>query len=168
MYKSKHLYNLFICIGALFVGFFLSYGITKANIISPVKEIKHIGIFDIIVFCKILFKNLIVGGFNSVFGYFTGGLFSIVVLFWNGMLIGIIIKSTPIESPVIPYFIYHGFFEIMEFIFFGLIGLKCFDFFVNLFKRDTIRFNFSKRLFLFSIIVLFIAAVIETFLISYD
>lgn len=153
--------------GALFVGFLLAYSITEAGATTHIRDIKHAGTFESAVFCKILFKNLIVGVLISVFGYFTCGLFSIVILFWNGMLIGIIIKSNPIDSSVIPYFVYHGFFEITAFLCFGLIGTKGFDFFVNLFKKNIIRFDFSKTLFLFSIILLFIAAIIETLLISY-
>jgi uncharacterized membrane protein SpoIIM required for sporulation len=153
--------------GALFVGFLLAYSITETGVTTHIRDIKHVGTFEFTIFYKILFKNLIVGVLISVFGYFTCGLFSIVILFWNGMLIGIIIKSNPIDSSIIPYFVYHGFFEITAFLCFGLIGINGFCFFVNLFRKNIIQFDFSKTLFFFSVIVLFIAAIIETLLISY-
>jgi hypothetical protein len=48
----------------------------------------------------------------------------------------------------------------------GAIGLKGLDFYVNLFRYNVIRIIFPLKLFYFSIILLLIAAIIETLLIS--
>jgi uncharacterized membrane protein SpoIIM required for sporulation len=167
MYYSKNIQNLFFCFIFIISGLLLSFYLTNniANIDIPENH-KIIIAFKIDVFCKIFFNNLLVGILISVLGFITGGLLSALILFWNGIIVGELLKSYTINGSVIPFFIYHGVFEITAFLCFGIIGMKGLDFYVNLFKYNILKVYFPKNLFLYSTIALFIGAIIETLLIS--
>lgn len=111
----------------------------------------------------ILETNLIIASVISILGFLTGGLLSIMVLFFNGLKIGEIlnVSNGDIEI-VISYLIGHGIFEIFAFILFSVIGLAGFRFYYHLYKGDDVRVYFPNiSLFVFPTIVLLIAAFIE-------
>jgi uncharacterized membrane protein SpoIIM required for sporulation len=149
-------------------GLVLSYCLS--NTVNNIDEFKgHLVIcFNMRVFFEIFFNNIFIGTLIAIFGFITGGGLSLIILFWNGMIIGELTKLYPIENIIksVSFFFYHGIFEIIAILCFGLIGMKGLDFYVNLYKYNIIKIDFPINLFIFSLILLFIASVIETFLIS--
>lgn len=83
------------------------------------------------LFLDIFLNNLLVGIVLAILGYFSGGLLSLVVLFWNGYLLGMIYKMGLETLPIIEVLFYskHLLFEIPALILFANFGLKGFDFF---------------------------------------
>jgi uncharacterized membrane protein SpoIIM required for sporulation len=118
------------------------------------------------VFYRIFFNNLLVGMLIAVGGFLTGGLVGIMILFWNGVMVGGLLKSHQIIEAIVPYFIYHGVFEITALLGFSIIGLKGWDFYINLFKYNIVKIRFHKDLFIYSLVILFLGAIVETLLIS--
>jgi uncharacterized membrane protein SpoIIM required for sporulation len=167
MYQSKHIYYFCISAFSIISGFGLSYYIENSmDGMDLIKNSQGIILFRKEIFCGIFFNNTLVGLLISLLGFLTGGFASIIILFWNGVIIGGLLKSHGIQDAAIPYFIYHGIFEITALLGFGVVGLKGWDFYVNLFKNNEIKIQFHKNLFIYSLILLFISAIIETLLIS--
>jgi uncharacterized membrane protein SpoIIM required for sporulation len=168
MYKVENIYQFCILVFSIICGFLLSYYLEKKGISVnySINNQQNIIIFRSDVFCQIFFQNCFIALLISIGGFLTGGLVSIIILFWNGAMIGGFFKYYLIDDTIIPYFIYHGIFEITAFLCFGIIGLKGWNFYRNLFKKNIIKFYFQKNLFVFSTIALFIGAIIETILIS--
>ncbi len=117
-------------------------------------------------FLDIFFNNLFVGAILSIFGFLSGGLATILVLFWNGYLLGIVyvlaLRILHIED--ILYFSKHIPFEIIGLILFSKIGLKGFLFFkeVLLYKKVNRLMIPEINQFILPISLLFIASIIET------
>lgn len=129
MFKSKGIYNLTICMIVLFGGVVLSYQLTNTVIKISLLRVSYSPFFNFATFYKIFCTNLFVSILISIFGFFTGGLLCLSILFWNGMIIGEMIKTYMTEGSSFPFFIYHGIFEIAAFLGFGVIGMKGLDFF---------------------------------------
>lgn len=168
MYKSNIFLYPIICVLVLFLGLIISYCLSDNNYTIQPYDISGIIHFDVSVLLKIFLKNIFVGFSIAACGFITGGLASMLILFWNGMLVGIILKTYNIQNEILPYFIYHGIFEITAFVCLGIVGLNGIDFYVNLFKYNFLKIpvKFFEKLFIFALISLSIAAIIETLLIS--
>jgi uncharacterized membrane protein SpoIIM required for sporulation len=112
----------------------------------------------------IFLNNIIVGLLLSIFGFFSGGLLSILILFWNGYLIGsIYIESwANLSLNQIFYYSKHIPLELFAFVLFANFGLKGFVFYKKLFKyKIDIGLIPSYRCLILPTILLLIASIIE-------
>lgn len=125
---------------------------------------------DLAVFAGLLVNNTLVGIFLSIGGYFTAGIMTILVLFWNGLSLGLIISQQSQTNlnffEFSKYFIYHGIFEFYAFILFANIGYSGIEFYKNLFKNNEVITRLNYRQFLLPQTILTMAALIEATLIS--
>jgi uncharacterized membrane protein SpoIIM required for sporulation len=155
--------SLFIILGII-----LSYNLENQQIIIETTQSMNNNVikFDWDIFFHILPRNIIVGILIAVCGFISAGIGCFVILFWNGMNIGCMVKSLQLNESTIPYFVYHGIFEIAAFLGFSVIGMKGVKFFIDLFKHNILTFKLPFRPLLFSAISISIAAIIETLLIS--
>ena len=118
-------------------------------------------------FLNIFINNLMVALLASVAGFFSAGLFTIVLILWNLFLVGVIyysaISGLDLPLEVILYLSKHVLLELYAFWLFSLIGFKGFNFYKSLIKKNTIsQAQFPQlRSFTFPSILLFISAIIE-------
>lgn len=117
-------------------------------------------------FFDIFINNLIVGLILSVFGFLSGGLITIVVLFWNGYILSIIygFATQLLNYQEILYYSKHIPLEFLAFILLSSIGFKGFLFYKKTYtqkKPDLERIPKLKE-FILPITLLFIASIIET------
>ena len=126
--------------------------------------------FQIALFVKIIFKNLIVALLLSIGGYFSSGILTIVVLITNGFYLGSYFISYHYSNISLLefayYFIFHGIIEFYAFFMFCKIGYRGFNFYYNMIKKDLFKIDIKFSDFVTPIFILTIAALIETFLIS--
>lgn len=168
MYKLKNTYTFFICCVVIISGFNLAHYLSDTVIsFSQITDIpSSILTFKMNLFFDIFFRNVAVGVFIAIVGFFTGGIATVTTLLWNGVIVGSLLKSYQISDSILQYFVYHGIFEISAFICFGMVGLQGISFYINLFRYDICVINIHKRLLLYALVLLFIAGIIETLLIS--
>lgn len=153
-----------ICIFSALLGVLLSNG--KFTIAATFNATECY-IFDTKILLKIFINNLLVSFFISLGGYLTCGILSIVIIFWNGFLIGCLIDTIPASSEnPFSLFVYHGVFEFFAFCFSGIVGMYGIDFYRNIFSNNCLEFNMNVRYQCISVVLLFIASIVETFLIS--
>lgn len=166
-----HRYRLFFCI---FLGVLLGYFFTpidrniffSMNISQDLSKFN----FNIQVFQKIFVNNIIVGLLISIGGYFSYGILSFLILFWNGLSLGSLItifhnlKVSVIEF--ISMLAFHGLTEFYALILFGIIGMKGVNFYKRIFNSNTIMINLKFKEFVLPTLLIFISAIIETILIS--
>lgn len=155
--------------GFVIIFIFLNLEVSN-NDLNPIKfsGYENLQIIDTnIKFLDIFFNNLVVAFILSILGFLSGGLLTIVTLFWNGFLLGIILflGYYGLEIHTFLYLIKHIPLELYAFLIFSEFGLKGF----NLYKKiltnnETIdiqsTLNFKKLIA--PIIILFIASIIET------
>lgn len=154
----------FICMFSAVLGVLLSNG--KFTIDSTFSTTASY-MFDIKILLKIFINNFLVSLFISLGGYLTCGILSIVIIFWNAFLIGCLINTIPARSEnPFSLFVFHGIFEFLGFCFSGMVGMYGIDFYRNIFSNNCLKFNVNIRYQCVSIILLFIAGVVEAFLIS--
>lgn len=168
MYKLEYTYAFFICFIVIISGFSLAYYLSDTVMIFPriTDTPASILTFKMTVFYEIFFRNFMVAVLISIVGFFTGGISVIAALFWNGVIVGSLLKSYQFSDSILQYFVYHGIFEVSAFICFGMVGLQGISFYINLFKDDICVINIHKRLLLYASVLLLIAGIIETLLIS--
>lgn len=119
-----------------------------------------------ILFFDIFFNNLLLGFMLSVFGFFTGGILTSILIFWNGYLLAMIFYSAFKILPLheIFYFSKHIPLEILAFIFLAEIGLEGFNFFKKILMKEEFSFYpllYCRKIIL-SVSLLLIAAFLET------
>lgn len=119
-------------------------------------------------FIVIFTNNLIVGLLLSLGGYLSGGLLSIIILFWNGFFLSEIIQisiALAIEMDTILYsLIYHAPLEIYSFLLFSSVGIRGFyivkDIYLNKNKGALSLPKITE--FIPPTFILFISAIIES------
>ncbi|VFB13566.1 Integral membrane protein DUF95 [Bacteroides heparinolyticus] len=168
MYRLKNTSALLICCFVIICGYTLGYFLSDTAIfLHGIKNIpSSVLTFKIEVFCNIFFKNLLVGLSIAIIGFLTSGFAAIIILFWNGMMIGSFLKTYQISDSIIHYFAYHGIFEITAFLCLGMFGLQGISFYVNLFRNNKYDLIFQKEQLIYPFILLIIAGIIESLLIS--
>ncbi|MGB0838384.1 MAG: stage II sporulation protein M [Flavobacteriaceae bacterium] len=118
-------------------------------------------------FLNIFINNLMVALLASVAGFFSAGLFTLVLILWNLFLVGVIyysaISGLDLPWEVILYLSKHVLLELYAFWLFSLIGFKGFNFYKSLIKKNKVsQAQFPQlRSFTFPSILLFISAIIE-------
>lgn len=119
-------------------------------------------------FFVIFTNNLIVGLLLSLGGYLSGGLLSIIILFWNGFFLSEITQTSialAIEMDTVLYsLIYHAPLEIYSFLLFASIGIRGLyivkDIFLN---KNMEALSFPKiSEFILPTLILLISAIIES------
>lgn len=117
-------------------------------------------------FLDIFLNNLTVGIILSIFGFLSGGIVTIFVLFWNGYILSIIFNMAfnLIEIKEILYYSKHIPLEIIGLLLLSSIGLRGFNFYREAFFRKKINLNIIPKSneFVLPVILLFIASIIET------
>ena len=113
----------------------------------------------------IFLNNMRVGFLISIVGFATGGILTVLILYWNGFLIAntffTAIDFIPIRT--IFYYLKHAPLEIFALTLFSVIGFKGFFFYKKIFlKEDNLNIVIPKpKDFLLPTILLFIASFIE-------
>lgn len=120
------------------------------------------------LFLNIFLVNAIVAICIFYFGFFTGGLFSIVVWIWNIILFNAILKTVLADSVdfmTILYYCKHAPLEIYSFATVTFKNINSYYFFKNLFMKNELKYellpNF-KELFK-PLFLLLCAAILESF-----
>lgn len=117
-------------------------------------------------FLDIFLNNLIVGLILSIFGFLSGGLVTIIVLFWNGYILSIIfnLALNLLETIEILYYSKHIPIEIIGLILLSSIGFKGFLFYKEVFfqKKINLKIIPKSNEFILPVSLLFIASIIET------
>ncbi len=118
-------------------------------------------------FYSIFCNNLIVGALLAVGGYLSGGLLTVIILFWNGFLLTEIVQSAmllDISGWDIAYsLMLHGPLEIFAFLLFAKIGLGGWQFYKGILREHTITFkNITLKGVLCPVALLVVAALIES------
>lgn len=169
--KNHRKYFLFI---SIFSGVFLGYFFTPINydIILDIDLSGNLIDFDFNfnIFKKIFLNNILVGLIISIGGYFSYGILSYFVLFWNGLSLGCLftvyhnlsISLAEFSS----MFIFHGLSEFYALFLFGIIGLKGVHFYKHFFNVNEININLNFKEFLLPVSLILISAIVETILIS--
>lgn len=116
-------------------------------------------------FLDIFFNNLLVGFTLSIFGFMSGGIITVVVLFWNGYILSIIyhLVYKIIDYQEIIYYSKHIPLEIIALIMFSSIGFRGFFFYKEAFLYKKLKLNEIPKIneFPLPITLLFIASIIE-------
>jgi len=157
---------LIILAGVLY--FCLSYNVPENWTLSD----HHVFSYDDIknfntgsLFLDIFLNNLLVGLMLSVFGFITGGMLSVVILFWNGYLLGIIYSAVFSIVPWsdIVYNSKHIPTELYALIIFATLGFQGFHFCKALLvERKICKQHIPKmKKTIFPIILLFVSAILE-------
>lgn len=117
-------------------------------------------------FLDIFLNNLIVGLILSILGFLSGGLITIIVLFWNGYILSIIYNMAfnLLDSKEIFYYSKHIPLEMIGLILLSSIGFKGFFFYKEVFLEKKINLKIIPKSseFALPILLLFIASIIET------
>ncbi len=125
--------------------------------------------FDFGLFLNIFRNNFFASLMIAYLGYFSAGICSVLLLAWNGYLVGCYTTYYPIVENNINYhyFLYHGIFEITALCIAGVIGFKGISLYGTIFSSNKkISFSFNLQYFSVVIILLIISAIIETYMIS--
>ena len=113
----------------------------------------------------IFLNNMRVGLLMAILGFASGGLFTLIILYWNGFLLAnIFFKAWAMfDRLTVIYYLKHAPLEIFAFLLFSIIGFKGFTFYKKIFrKEDDLRTIIPKpKDFLVPTILLFIASLIE-------
>ena len=92
------------------------------------------------IFWNIVINNLNVAFFVSIVGFLTGGIITILIFIWNGIIVGIIIRNAILMKMTTKFilygFVYHGPIEVFALLWFGTIGLDGFLFYKTVFSKN--------------------------------
>lgn len=117
------------------------------------------------LFLDIFFNNIVLGIILSIFGYLSGGIVTITLLFYNGYLLGIFYKAGVLLLSSYEIFIssLHIPTEIFAFVLFSEFGLKGFKFYRTFLVKKQIEYStfFEFKKLIFPTVLLFISAFIE-------
>lgn len=126
--------------------------------------------FDFNVLFYLLVNNFTVAILLSLGGYFTGGVLSVLVLFWNGFNLGCYLSTYNCTGLSIfefsKYFIFHGIPEFFSFVLFATIGFSGIKLYKNLLKNQEVKVHLDYRNFIAPSAILATAALVEGYLIS--
>ncbi len=127
--------------------------------------------FDLFRFLFV--NNLKVGFMIAIFGFITGGFAAIVIFSWNsyafGLLVsGIFLHFTNPLAVIAHHVVPHAVAEILAFCLFGCIGVKGFSFIKDVIRNSEISIEQVPKIkmFFLPVLLLLIAALLETFLSS--
>jgi uncharacterized membrane protein SpoIIM required for sporulation len=116
---------------------------------------------------KVFLNNVIVGLLLSLAGYFSGGILTLLILFWNGIALGTTLSLYILDASLLNFFIYHGPIELLGLFLFGTIGLRGWKLYFTMFKQK----NFCIEIKFYELVVpttiILVAALIEAYLICY-
>ena len=117
------------------------------------------------LFFDIFLNNLILGILLSIAGYFTGGIITSALLFWNGYILGSVFKTSSLilTASEILFYSKHIFTELLAFILFSEFGYKGFNFYKKIILNKHIEvFTFGEFKSLVSpVLLLILSAYIE-------
>lgn len=172
MYDQSKLFTFALSAWGLGVLFILLYLSNIIGEITPTQNyLPKIDLFDKIdnyLFIRITINNLAVGFTIAILGYLSGGVASILIIFWNGVLFGILLFSGfQLNIPqiiLIKNICFHGPIEIIGLCMFGAIGLKGSAIYKNIFFNKQITFNNLPKFkeFIIPTLLIIIAAFIES------
>lgn len=139
---KRHLFSIIIILCGFY--YYSKPQISETNIENKRYEISYdeMKIIDTgFNFLDIFLNNLIVGFILSIFGFLSGGLITIIVLFWNGYILSIIfnLALNLLETKEILYYSKHIPIEIIGLILFSSIGFKGFLFYKDVFFQKKIN-----------------------------
>ena|SRR5690606_12404635 len=169
-FKKSDLISGFIII----IGVYIGYTINKEPLNIDLSHKNTFSIqnisFSFSTMSFIFLRNMFVGILLSIGGYLTMGILTIIILFANGYFLGIYFSYFKHSSISILefsyYFIFHGFIEMYALILFSRFGYD------SLYRKNILDTNIIRQLVLNSqslilpTTLLFIASIIETFLIT--
>ena len=116
-------------------------------------------------FLDIFLNNLFVALMLSLLGFFTGGLLTTLVLFWNGYILAIVyhIAFEVLSIETMLYYSKHIPLEFFAFILFAKTGFKGFYFIRDIIIKKKINFQMLPKLqkLLIPTGILLVAAIIE-------
>lgn len=145
---------------------FNSGSISYSNI--PVYQIELINktLFNNLFF-DILFNNIIVGLLILCLGFLTCGIYTIVVLFYNGFILGLYIENAFVLNISISYIIkllaLYAPLEIASFLILGSLSLKSWKILKQLFDEKILKLS-NINGSIISIILPFLLIIIAAFL----
>ena len=131
-------------------------------------ELESFSFYDVPhTYYSIFFNNLKVGLLIALGGYFSFGLISAFILFYNGFLLYEIISIASLVglslNEILYGTIYHGLIEFIAFLLFGSIGFKGILFGCRVCKNQKVRFmELSYKSFIQPTVFLAISAIIES------
>jgi uncharacterized membrane protein SpoIIM required for sporulation len=139
----------------------------KIPIDTMLRDNDPTGAFFLTVFYKVFLNNVIVGLLLSLAGYFSGGILTLLILFWNGIALGTTLSLYILDASLLNFFIYHGPIELLGLFLFGTIGLRGWKLYFTMFKQK----NFCIEIKFYELVVpttiILVAALIEAYLICY-
>ncbi|HMP32329.1 MAG TPA: stage II sporulation protein M [Saprospiraceae bacterium] len=158
-------YKVITCFLLWVLGFYFSFTYQKHTYVEN-NDFSLYYKFSIIDFYFIFINNLSVALIMAILGYFSFGLITFLVTFYNGFLLGSIATYYVLENSIIKFFsnMLHGPIEISAFCMFGAIGLTGFNKSFN-FKTSSEFLTLLKSKFMFIIVallLLMLAAFIES------
>lgn len=119
-----------------------------------------------ILFIDIFINNLIICFFIAFFGYISGGLVSLIVIFWNGFLLSMFVKTgyLLISMSDFIYFSKHIPLELFSIFLFANFGLNGFEFYKRLIIKKEIHLIHKREItrLLLPLALLLISSIIET------
>jgi hypothetical protein len=164
---KKHLFSIIIILSGFY--YYSEPQISETKIENKRYEISYdeMKVIDTgFNFLDIFLNNLIVGLILSIFGFLSGGLVTIIVLFWNGYILSIIfnLALNLLETIEILYYSKHIPIEIIGLILLSSIGFKGFLFYKEVFfqKKINLKIIPKSNEFILPVSLLFIASIIET------
>jgi len=175
MKKYNNDYKFFLCLLAFLIGLIVAFNISTLSfqyekLAERATHFNHRIVFNFAVFYKIFSRNLLVSILLSVVSFIGFGILSPAIMFLNGVYIGEMIHFNGVSfKNIYVYFVFHGPIEIISFSIFGSFGLRGIKFYRDYFKYgwDVAQKNIPKFTeFIFPVVLLFIAALIESLLIS--
>ncbi len=169
---KKDSFSFFCILLGFLLGYYLNNNINTEELDLKIKN-NFIFLnlkFDLDWFFKILYKNIIVGLFLSIGGYFSAGILTVVILVANGYCLGIYFTYFKYSNVTFfeftNFFIFHGIIEFFAFFLFARIGYNGIKFYKRIIRNDTFKTSLQLGDFYLPLILLITAATIETLLIS--
>lgn len=166
----KRKYNNDICIFFILFCFtailFVLKPETEANNVSKTLLDNYVLFKTNFSFYNIFFTNLIVGLMIVYGGFFTFGLLSIAIWFWNIIIVYLIysnIQYTDEHFYNVLYYSKHFFFELYGFVLFTKISLRSTKFIKAIYLNNEVIFDLKPKLheLIYPIFILFISSIIE-------
>jgi len=162
--------NAFVCLFLWGIGFIVAFSLFQHHDSAGRLHLKQpytlFGAKTMGLFFKIFLNNALVALLISVGGYFTGGLLAVIISFWNGVKLGLIVGEALFHLSLmyILFALIHAPLEITAFCWFGAIGLLGFQNVRRIWseKKPTLATFPRYRDFIPPLVLLFIAAFTET------
>lgn len=174
MKKYIHDWKFLVCLLGFCIGLIVSFNISIPSFLYE----KHAGrsthfdhgiSFNFVVFLKIFTRNAFVCILLSVVSFVGFGVLSPAILLLNGVYLGELINFSGVSfKKIYVYFVFHGPLEILSFAIFGSFGLRGIKFYRDYFKEGLTVARKNIPTFtelIFPSVLLFLAALIESFLI---